>query len=170
MFVYTCAVVLTEHVDGTGEIYVTAEYDPWVHFGNLGLSMFTLFTVLTLENWPSLVRPLCAVTPEFYIFFMFYILITHFTILNLFVAVIVENVQEAASTVDLSLMKDVQEKRLNTLSRLQDAFVKADEDGSGSVTLEELEQVAEDPDVTADFENLDIHPSELSWIFETLDA
>ena len=30
-------------------------------------------------------------------------------ILNLFVAVIVENVQEAASTVDLSLMKDVQD-------------------------------------------------------------
>ena len=54
----------------------------------------------------------------------------------------------------------MQEKRLNTLSRLQDAFVKADEDGSGSVTLEELEQVAEDPDVAADFENLDIHPSE----------
>ena len=56
-------------------------------------------------------------------------------------AELVENVQEAASTVDLSLMKDVQEKRLNTLARLQDAFVKADEDGSGSVTLEELEQV-----------------------------
>ena len=56
----------------------------------------------------------------------------------------------------------MQEKRLNTLSRLQDAFVKADEDGSGSVTLEELEQVAEDPDVAADFENLDIHPSESS--------
>jgi voltage-gated sodium channel len=64
-------------------------------FGNMGLSAFTLFQVMTLEGWAmEVVRPVMAVYPQAWIFFLLFILASTFTMLNLFIAVIVNAIQQ----------------------------------------------------------------------------
>ncbi len=62
-------------------------------FGTLGESLFSLFQVMTLEGWPEIVRDVMAVYPHAWIFFLCYILVATFTMLNLFIAVMVNAMQ-----------------------------------------------------------------------------
>lgn len=62
-------------------------------FGSLSISMFTLFQIMTLEGWGETVRAIAVTHPFAKLYFIIYILITTFTVLNLFVAVIVDAMQ-----------------------------------------------------------------------------
>jgi voltage-gated sodium channel len=62
-------------------------------FGTLGESLFSLFQVMTLEGWPEIVREVMTVHPRAWIFFLCYILVATFTMLNLFIAVMVNAMQ-----------------------------------------------------------------------------
>jgi voltage-gated sodium channel len=74
-----------------------AEFPQW--FGSLGASAFTLFQVMTLESWAmGIVRPVMEVYPAAWIFFLVFILASTFTLLNLFIAVIVNAIQNEASS------------------------------------------------------------------------
>ena len=74
-------------------------------FVTLGQSLYTLFQVMTLESWSmGISRPVMEVFPLAWAFFVPFILIATFTMLNLFIAVIVSamqtfNAEESASTV-----------------------------------------------------------------------
>jgi len=64
-------------------------------FGSLGASAYTLFQIMTLESWSmGIVRPVMEVHPHAWLFFLPFILIATFTVLNLLMAVIVNAVQE----------------------------------------------------------------------------
>ena len=68
-------------------------------FGTLGDSMYTLFQIMTLESWSmGIARPIMKVFPHAWIFFVFFILIATFTMLNLFVAIIVDTMQRVHQT------------------------------------------------------------------------
>ena len=63
-------------------------------FGTLGRSLYTLFQVMTLESWSmGIVRPLMEVFPYAWMFFIPFILVATFTMLNLFIGVIVGAMQ-----------------------------------------------------------------------------
>jgi voltage-gated sodium channel len=59
------------------------------HFGDLGDSLFTLFQVMTGEAWPDIAREVMPDHPSAWIFFVSFILISTFVVLNLFTAVVV---------------------------------------------------------------------------------
>lgn len=81
---YVAAVIATK--------LFAADYPQW--FGSLGASAFTLFQVMTLESWAmGIVRPVMEVYPAAWIFFLIFILASTFTLLNLFIAVIVNAIQ-----------------------------------------------------------------------------
>ena len=64
-------------------------------FGTIGDSLLTLFQVMSLDGWTSEVaRPVMAVHPWSWIFFLIFILITSFTVLNLFIGIIVDGMQQ----------------------------------------------------------------------------
>lgn len=64
-------------------------------FGTLARSLFTLFTVMTLEAWvDGVVRPIMEKHPYAWIFFIPFIIFTTFTVLNLFIGVIVNAMQQ----------------------------------------------------------------------------
>ena len=70
-----------------------ADFPQW--FGTFGESAFTLFQVMTLEGWAmDIVRPVMQVFPLAWVFFLLFILASTFTLLNLFVAVIVNAIQQ----------------------------------------------------------------------------
>lgn len=62
-------------------------------FGSLGASLFTLFQVMTVEGWPDIARGVMAQSPHAWIFFVTYLLIATFMVLNLFIAVVVNAMQ-----------------------------------------------------------------------------
>lgn len=69
-----------------------AQFPEW--FGSLGSSAYTLFQVMTLESWSmGIARPVIEAFPQAWIFFVLFILISTFTMLNLFIAVIVNAIQ-----------------------------------------------------------------------------
>jgi voltage-gated sodium channel len=65
------------------------------HFGSIGSSMFTLFQVMTGDGWSEVVRELLPNHPwAGWGFFIPFIVLSSFAVLNLFIAVIVEALQE----------------------------------------------------------------------------
>jgi voltage-gated sodium channel len=69
-------------------------------FGSLGSSLFTLFQVMTVEGWPDIARGVMAQAPYAWIFFVTYLLVATFMVLNLFIAVVV-NAMQSQVTEDL---------------------------------------------------------------------
>jgi voltage-gated sodium channel len=69
-------------------------------FGTLPNSLFTLFQVMTLENWvDGVVKPIMEKYPYAWLFFIPFIIVTSFTILNLFIGVIVGAMQQEVEKV-----------------------------------------------------------------------
>jgi voltage-gated sodium channel len=62
-------------------------------FGSIGASLFTLFQVMTVEGWPDIARGVMVHSPHAWIFFVTYLLIATFMVLNLFIAVVVNAMQ-----------------------------------------------------------------------------
>lgn len=76
-----------------------AAFPEW--FGSLALSAYSLFQIMTLESWSmGIVRPVMAQFPYAWAFFVPFILLTTFAVVNLLVGLIVNSMQEAHSEED----------------------------------------------------------------------
>lgn len=62
-------------------------------FGDLGASLFSLFQIMTLDNWSVIVRDVSVALPWAPAFFIPFVLVSALTVLNLFIAVIVDAMQ-----------------------------------------------------------------------------
>ena len=72
------------------------DFPDW--FGTIGRSAYTLFQIMTLESWSmGIVRPVMEVHPYAWAFFVPFILIVTFAVLNLFIAIIVNCMHDAAA-------------------------------------------------------------------------
>lgn len=72
-----------------------ASFPEW--FGTIGTSAYTLFQVMTLDSWSSgVVRSIMELYPLAWLFFVPFILTTSFTVLNLFIGIIVDAMQAGA--------------------------------------------------------------------------
>mgnify|MGYP000737137523 CR=1 FL=1 len=69
-------------------------FDEW--FGTLGRSLYSLFQIMTLESWSmGIVRPVMDEFPMAWAFFVPFIVITSFSVLNLFIGLLVNTMQSA---------------------------------------------------------------------------
>lgn len=85
IFFYTAGVLATK--------LFGPSFPEW--FGTLGKSLYTLFQIMTLESWSmGIVRPVMETFPLAWMFFVPFIIIATFTILNLFIGIIVSTMQE----------------------------------------------------------------------------
>lgn len=63
-------------------------------FGSIGASAYTLFQIMTLESWSmGVVRPTMELFPWAWSFFIPFIIITSFAVLNFFIGIIVDSMQ-----------------------------------------------------------------------------
>ncbi|MFF7293045.1 ion transporter [Microbacterium sp. NPDC008134] len=63
------------------------------YFGDMGASLFSLFQIMTLDSWSAIARTVTAEIPWAPAFFVPFVLISALTVLNLFIAVIVDAMQ-----------------------------------------------------------------------------
>ncbi|WP_109465063.1 ion transporter [Albibacillus kandeliae] len=69
-------------------------FEQW--FGTLGRSLYSLFQIMTLESWSmGIVRPVMQEFPTAWVFFVPFIVITSFSVLNLFIGLLVNTMQSA---------------------------------------------------------------------------
>ena len=63
------------------------------HFGHLGISLFSLFQIMTLEGWADIANSVMAEYEWAWMFFIGYILVATFLVLNLVIGVVVSSIQ-----------------------------------------------------------------------------
>ncbi len=78
-----------------------AAFPQW--FGSLGGSAYSLFQIMTLESWSmGIVRPVMEIYPYAWAFFVPFIMVTTFAVVNLLVGLIVNSMQDAHHEEDVA--------------------------------------------------------------------
>ncbi|GAB4393336.1 MAG: hypothetical protein Tsb0032_12370 [Kiloniellaceae bacterium] len=96
-----------------------AAFPEW--FGSIGASAYSLFQIMTLESWSmGIVRPVMEVYPLAWAFFVPFILITSFAVLNLFIAIIVNAMQSQHEAENKEALAAFSEKSHDDAQRLED--------------------------------------------------
>jgi voltage-gated sodium channel len=91
-------------------------------FGDLGTAAYTLFQVMTFDDWSAgIVKPLLAEHPYAAVFFIVFILLSTFMVLNLFIGVVVSALDEetAADAPKLTHPAGLEERLLEELVALR---------------------------------------------------
>jgi voltage-gated sodium channel len=106
----------------------SASFPEW--FGTLGQSAYSLFQIMTLESWSmGIVRPVMEVYPQAWLFFVPFIMVTTFAVVNLLVGLIVNSMQDAHAA-ESNAAQDVY--RDEVLTRLREIERRLDgQDKSG---------------------------------------
>ena len=106
-----CIVVYVFSVMGTILFADGGEYGE-LYFGNLGLSAYSLFQIMTLESWSNGIARMIIEEQGWWAaaFFMTYIISTSFTFLNMFIAVFTNTM----ASIDIEDKKeDVLDNKIN---------------------------------------------------------
>jgi len=124
-------------------------------FATIPLSMFALFEVMTLEGWVDYVRPLLHTRPALVAFFLFFIFVSSFFMLNLITAVVVDRTVAAQQSVDDQVTEEETLMRKSRISlicaMLRRASGSPEDKSPGSdevfVTKEDFERVLSDSEI-----------------------
>lgn len=93
------------------------------HWGTLGASLLTLFGIVTLEGWVQVMETALELHPWAWIYFVSFVLIGTFVMLNLFIAVVINNL-EASKVEELAELRQpvTHDEVLSELRRTRDAL------------------------------------------------
>jgi voltage-gated sodium channel len=95
-----------------------ASFPDW--FGTLGRSGYSLFQIMTLESWSmGIVRPVMDVYPHAWTFFVPFILVTTFAVMNLVVGLIVNSMQEAHGEEEVARTDSYRDEVLVRLAQIE---------------------------------------------------
>lgn len=94
------------------------QFPEW--FGNLGMSAYSLFQIMTLESWSmGIVRPVMEIYPFAWAFFIPFILATTFAVVNLLVGLIVNSMADAHSEEEDARTDSYRDKVLERLEAIE---------------------------------------------------
>ncbi|MCC5967391.1 MAG: ion transporter, partial [Natronohydrobacter sp.] len=89
-------------------------------FGDLGNSAYSLFQIMTLESWSmGIVRPVMEVYPYAWAFFVPFIMVTTFAVVNLLVGLIVNSMQDAHAAESNQATSDYRDEVLKRLAAIE---------------------------------------------------
>mmetsp|Transcript_66845 Transcript_66845/g.156659 ORF Transcript_66845/g.156659 Transcript_66845/m.156659 type:complete len:524 (-) Transcript_66845:51-1622(-) len=153
-----------EHIYEPGQL--TAEE----LFGDVVKSMFTLFQLMTLDSWTGFARPLIAIESWTAFFFIFFISVAVFVMMNLVTAVIVENAFAENKSEEKELAVRLEREKEEELEDLKNFFLQVDIDGSGSLTKQEFFKATKQRKVRQKLRALDIMPKDIDELWDILDS
>lgn len=100
------------------------------YWGNLALSLFSLFQIMTLESWSSgVARPMMEVYPWIWVYFVPFILVSSFMVLNLFIAIIVT----ATQSIHADEEEEQRQELLTELRAINQRLERLEGQGSGKL-------------------------------------
>mmetsp|Transcript_87104 Transcript_87104/g.136322 ORF Transcript_87104/g.136322 Transcript_87104/m.136322 type:complete len:670 (-) Transcript_87104:66-2075(-) len=139
------------------------------YVGGVDVLMSTLFQVLTLDSWNSIVRRLKQELPWCWLYFYLYVAVAVFLVMNLVTAIIVESALLQAKSDEDQKLKERESIKRKELKDLEELFNLMDEDGSGTLSWPEFESSFHDLEMTKKWRLLDFEPDECRELFGLLD-
>jgi voltage-gated sodium channel len=122
-------IFLALFIYGMAGVYLLGDKLP-LHWGDISIALTTLFILLTLENFPVYLEEAILVSPLALPFFLSYIFIVVFTVLNVFIGIVLNAMDEA---------RNENREKIEKLKKLDELAVEVDKITSdGKVTDEEL--------------------------------
>ncbi len=114
--------------------YLFHEHDPF-HWNSLGISLITLFRVLTLEDWTDVMYSAMELYPFAWIFFISFVIVAAFIVINMFIAVVINNLHKAQQESEITqgtslrseILYELTEAR-KTLNRIEKALEESEAD------------------------------------------
>lgn len=174
---YFFAIFGTMQIGQNDEIYnryyeeTAGFWDHEIYFGTIPRSMLSFFQVCVLDGWSeNIVRHVKKNQPGMEWMFVAFIFFTTFGILNIVVGVVVENTLQMAKVSDAKIKKKREKDRMRVLNHLRDFFEQSDEDGSGTLTSEEVQIAMENPENRKRLALMDLPIEEPSELFTLLDV
>lgn len=118
-------------------------------FGTVPLSMFSLFQIMTLDSWTAIVRPIGKPESQRWTIFFFlgFISIAVFVLVNLITAVIVENAFSSSKADEADMAVVMLREKEREVEELKDLFLDCDKDGSGELTKTEFFEAVARPKI-----------------------
>jgi voltage-gated sodium channel len=122
-------IFLALFIYGMAGVYLLGDDLP-LHWGDITIALTTLFILLTLENFPVYLEEAILVTPLALPFFLSYIFIVVFTVLNVFIGIVLNAMDEARSE---------NRERIEKLKKLDELALEVDNMTiDGKVTDQEI--------------------------------
>lgn len=171
IFVYIWAVFLTRQIGHNMAVYgnykkLSGGWDPEEFFGTVGRSMFTLFQCMTLDGWSSEVaRHVVNNQVSMVLFFLPFLLLTTFGLLNVIVAILVETMLAAAATNNSKLRVRQETARIRELQSIRDIFLISDSDCNGTLDLNEFLLAVQKPEVQWRMRQLELPAADAAKLF-----
>jgi len=171
LVIYSGGIYMTIIVGHTCETDYADWHDPCEElFGGVVRSMYTLFQVMTFESWSMVIaRPVLKEKAWLFLFFLAFLMITSFGLLNIIVGVIVENTLEAADEQRVAEEESRRKEMSKTLTALRRVFEEADTNGDGILDLSEFRAILEKPDVAEIVKGLELPIAQPDRLFEAID-
>jgi voltage-gated sodium channel len=127
-------IFLALYIYGMAGVYLFGEKIP-LHWGDISIALTTLFILLTLENFPAYLEEAVLVSPWALPFYLSYIFIIVFTVLNVLIGIVLHAMDEARTE---------NRQRIAELKRLNEIVHEVDDiTADGEVTLEEITHLRE---------------------------
>jgi voltage-gated sodium channel len=127
-------IFLALFIYGMAGVYMFGEQLP-IHWGNISIALTTLFILLTLENFPVYLEEAVLVSPWALPFYLSYIFIIVFTVLNVLIGIVLNAMDEARSE---------NRERAEKLKQLDEIVHEVDDmTADGEVTEEEIKHLRE---------------------------
>lgn len=115
-------------------------------FSTIWLSMFALFEVMTLEGWVDYVRPMLHSRLDMVLFFLIFIFISAFFLLNLVTAVVVDRTLEAQREQTKSESDQILDREIICINTLGELMKRLNHDRD-IITTEDFEEILHNADV-----------------------
>merc|ERR1711972_671155 len=108
----------------------------------------TLFVCLTEGCGVEIIHPTVRRVPALACFWLVFVLVTTFGILNLIIGIFCENMMKISLDTEREIMKSEDDLRRQKLEDLRKAFMRMDTDGTGDITRNEFaEAIVDNEDV-----------------------
>mmetsp|Transcript_25401 Transcript_25401/g.46086 ORF Transcript_25401/g.46086 Transcript_25401/m.46086 type:complete len:607 (+) Transcript_25401:76-1896(+) len=172
---YACAIIATTVIGHNDDLYdpYFIESDGWdheVYFATVWRSTFTLFQIMTLDQWnESVVRHVVKNQPAMLLFFLVFVCISSLGLMSIMIGVVVENTLATANKDQAKLKAKRERDRKQVFGQLQEIFEMADVDGSGTLTLDEVETAIQKPEIYNKLKMIEFPVDDPGQIFALLD-
>lgn len=173
---YACAVFLTITIGQDESTYgpykiISGGWDYQEYFGSVPRSMLTLFQIMTLDDWANgIARHVMSNQPAMAIFFILFVIITSYGIMNVVVGIIVERTLASAKLNEERNQRNQEKERARVLHDLREIFEFADKDKSGTLTIDEFRSALRQPEVERKLKLIDLPVSDAEELFNVLDG
>ena len=82
------------YVYAVAGVHLFQDHDP-THWRSLGIGLLTLFRVMTLEDWTDVMYTAMELHPMAWLFFVSFVMLAAVIMINLVIAVVINNLQDA---------------------------------------------------------------------------